>query len=75
MIGTGFTTRESELIVNYPIRRRLPIRVMIIGKLGLASTICRMVGTGGSVPHSGSSLHEHLKHFGVLLLLCRTTER
>ena len=23
MTGTGFTTRESELIVNYPIRRRV----------------------------------------------------
>ena len=27
MTGTGFTTRESELIVNYPIRRRDPRRV------------------------------------------------
>ena len=35
MTGTGFTTRESELIVNYPIRRRVLMTLMIIGNLAL----------------------------------------
>ena len=39
MTGTGFTTRESELIVNYPIRRRVLMTLMIIGNLGLVSVL------------------------------------
>ena len=37
LTGTGFTTRESELIVNYPIRRRVLMTLMIFGNLGLIS--------------------------------------
>jgi len=73
--GTGFTTREPELIVNYPIARRVLTAVMVIGNLGLVPAICRMVGAGGSVPHAGNMLHEPLKQFGAMLLLCKATER
>lgn len=37
LTGTGFSTTESELIVNYPIRRRILVALMIIGNLGLVS--------------------------------------
>ena len=37
LTGTGFTTTESELIVNYPIRRRVLVALMIFGNLGLIS--------------------------------------
>lgn len=43
--GTGFTTRESELIVNYPIRRRVLMTLMIIGNLGLVSVVSTFVVT------------------------------
>lgn len=43
MTGTGFTTRESELIVNYPIRRRVLMTLMIIGNLGLVSVVSTFV--------------------------------
>lgn len=29
--GTGFTTKESEAIVNYPVRRKIITLLMIIG--------------------------------------------
>ena len=45
MTGTGFTTRESELIVNYPIRRRVLMTLMIIGNLGLVSVVSTFVVT------------------------------
>lgn len=35
--GTGFTTSESEMIVNYPIRRKITVILMIVGNLGLVS--------------------------------------
>lgn len=43
MTGTGFTTRESELIVNYPIRRRVLMTLMIIVNIGLVSVVSTFV--------------------------------
>jgi len=37
LTGTGYSTHESEMIVNYPIRRRILIAVMILGNLGMVS--------------------------------------
>lgn len=37
LTGTGFTTRESEMIVNYPVRRRILVALMVLGNLGLIS--------------------------------------
>lgn len=37
LTGAGFTTTESEMIVNYPIRRRVIVALMILGNLGLVS--------------------------------------
>ncbi len=37
--GTGFTTSESEMIVNYPVRRRILIVLMLFGNLGLVSVL------------------------------------
>lgn len=41
--GSGFTTAETEQIVNYPIRRKVISWLMIIGNLGLASVIATLV--------------------------------
>ena len=41
--GTGFTTRESETIVNYPVRRRIISMMMVIGNLGLVSMFATLV--------------------------------
>ena len=30
--GTGFTTKEAEFVVNHPVRRRVIIWLMILGK-------------------------------------------
>lgn len=43
LTGAGFTTSESELIVNYPIRRRIIVALMILGNLGLASTAATVI--------------------------------
>ena len=49
--GTGFTTSESELIVNFPVRRRVLIFLMILGNLGMASVattfIVALIATEG----------------------------
>ncbi len=49
--GTGFTTTEAEMIVNYPVRRRVVALLMIIGNLGLvggfATVVASVVQTDG----------------------------
>ncbi|MDP8257993.1 MAG: TrkA C-terminal domain-containing protein [Candidatus Aadella gelida] len=51
--GTGFTTRDSELIVNHDIRRRVIMFLMILGNAGLVSVITTLTLSflkGGSTP-------------------------
>ena len=43
LTGTGFTTSESEMIVNYPIRRRILSTLMIVGNLGLVSVAATFI--------------------------------
>jgi len=41
--GCGFTTSESETIVNYPVRRKIAAVLMIIGNLGLVGVLSTLV--------------------------------
>ncbi len=51
--GTGFTTSEAEVIVNYPLRRRIISILMIIGNMGLvtvfATFVVSLVSTDGEI--------------------------
>ncbi len=37
--GTGFTTREAEIVVNHPQRRQIMIWLMILGNAGIVTVI------------------------------------
>lgn len=37
LTGTGFTTGESEMIVNFPVRRKILVALMVVGNLGIVS--------------------------------------
>jgi hypothetical protein len=41
--GTGFTTRDSELIVNNDVRRRIIMILMVLGNAGLISIISTLL--------------------------------
>jgi len=41
--GTGFTTREAELVVNHPRRRKIATYLMILGNAGIVSVIATFV--------------------------------
>lgn len=43
--GAGFTTGESELVVNHPIRRRVIRDLIIIGQIGLTTVLATAVIT------------------------------
>lgn len=47
--GTGFTTTESEKIVNHPVRRRIITMLMIVRGAGLVSMMATLlIGFGGA---------------------------
>ena len=43
LTGTGFTTSEAEMIVNYPIRRRIIAILMLFGNLGIVSVLSTLM--------------------------------
>ncbi len=52
LTGVGFTTGESETIINHPTRRRIAMILMLVGNAGLvtilASVILSFVTSGGT---------------------------
>jgi len=69
LTGAGFTTSESEMIVNYPIRRRIIVALMILGNLGLASTAATLIVSFASVePNSEAVAGQAMLFLGALAL-------
>lgn len=52
LTGTGFTTTESEMIVNHPVRRRIVMALMILRNAGfitaVSSLVISFVGSSGA---------------------------
>lgn len=63
--GTGFTTRDSELIVNNDIRRGIIMVLMILGNAGLVSVISTLML---SFVKSEMNLTPILINIGIILL-------
>lgn len=43
--GVGFTTREAEMVVNHPVRRRIIRDLILAGNIGLTSALATLVAT------------------------------
>lgn len=43
LTGVGFTSSESELIINHPVRRRIVLGLMLVGNAGLVTIIATVV--------------------------------
>lgn len=56
LTGTGFTTNEAEMIVNYPIRRRIVITLMLLGNLGLVSVTSTFIVAFIETGHDGPAI-------------------
>ncbi len=41
--GSGFTTSESESVVNHPVRRRIIMLLMLMGNVGIATVVATAV--------------------------------
>jgi K+/H+ antiporter YhaU regulatory subunit KhtT len=52
--GVGFTTTESEAVVAHPARRRIIMALMLVGSVGLATSIAGILGgLVGGTPSAG----------------------
>ena len=43
--GAGFTTNESERVVNHPVRRRIILLLMLLGNAGIVSAVSSLMLT------------------------------
>lgn len=70
--GVGFTTTESESIVNHPVRRRILMMLMFWGNIGVAAVIASTIASFTLGNTSGLSTSEALimwgQRLGVLFL-------
>lgn len=60
LTGAGFTTSESEMVVNHPVRRRIVMTLMLLGSVGLVTAVAGLLagflGTAGTderLPRAG----------------------
>lgn len=52
--GTGFTTKEAELVINHPVRRKIVTWLMIMGNAGVVTVI--VTATSSLATSRGSQL-------------------
>jgi hypothetical protein len=57
LTGAGFTTTESEAVVNHPVRRRIVMTLMLMGSAGIVTVLASVMLTFASTAsrESGSS--------------------
>ncbi len=76
LTGVGFTTSESELIVNHPVRRRIVLSLMLVGNAGLVTIIATVVvGFAGQGDTSGVLARVGMLVGGLLLILLGARSR
>ena len=51
--GVGYTTRESETIVDHPVRRRIVMWLMLIGNIGIVTAISSLLLSVFEMERSG----------------------
>ena len=54
--GVGFTTREAEMVVNHPVRRRISRDLILPGNIGLTSALATLVASLMQHPDSAHPL-------------------
>jgi hypothetical protein len=54
--GVGFTTREAEMVVDHPVRRRIILHLIIAGNIGITSALATLIVTMLDNERTGFSL-------------------
>ncbi len=73
--GTGFTTAESEGVVNHPLRRKVIMNLMLLGNAGIvASASTLIIGfRGGSAANAGWRILELVAGLLALVFISRSS--
>ncbi len=69
LTGVGFTTSETELIVNHPVRRRIVLALMLTGNAGLITIIGTLVVGFAETGDTSQTLLKLATLAGGLLLI------
>jgi hypothetical protein len=67
--GAGFTTSESEAIVNHPVRRRIVSTLMVVGSIGLVSVVTTVVVSLVGADDGDGSMPRQLSWLASALLI------
>jgi MFS family permease len=67
--GVGYTTTESELIMNHPVRRKIIMIIMLLGNIGIATVVATVIVSLLSTAGSENWLRNVLLFIGCLSLL------
>lgn len=67
--GVGFTTSESEKIVNHPVRRRILILLMIVGNAGIVTAMASLILSFTGVTQAQEGVFRLLYLVGGVALL------
>ena len=75
LTGVGFTTSETEHVVNHPVRRRVVMLLMLIGSAGVISVVTTLIISFAGVEGRGALWRALLLAGGlaVLLVLARSS--
>ena len=61
--GAGFTTNESESVVNHPVRRKIVLQLMLLGAAGIVTSLTSLL-----LSFSGASGGQTSRRIGVLVI-------
>jgi hypothetical protein len=67
--GVGFTTREAEIVVNHPVRRRIIRDLILAGNVGALSALATVVAGFVQASTPWQALLTALGFFGAVLVL------
>jgi hypothetical protein len=69
LTGTGFTTSETEKVVNHPVRRRIILILMVLRSAGLMTIIISLIFSFATVAEESDILYRLLGLFGGVVIL------
>ncbi len=73
--GVGFTTSESEYVVNHPVRRRIIRILMLLGSAGMTSAIATLILTFIGQTARGAIIRLSILFLGIFLLWVFATSK
>lgn len=70
--GAGFTTRESEQVVQHPVRRRVIMLLMLLGNAGIVTAISSLIASFTTADGDGWSVWVRMSYLTIGLTVLWT---